>query len=672
MSSLKFKIRRLGGLLALFLVIPCSSFAAEYCTDLSYFGDYGAMSFAVTTDDDADTAVVEIIAGYAKGWRFEGSWDGESGVGSGSVMMTEDPLVGTIGFDFDIVSAGSATEITGTVETEDGSRATLFTGIEGACTVAEAPLEGDYCLKVGDENISMNVVRETSGTGRIVGNLASPTGILRPFNAMRDSATGLILEKTTGAEQFKLEFSAGIITGEFTYRGRSFDAYGIRNPAPTATGCLGIMIYSGGTGDFYYATPTIVGHHAYVGTGGGTSHPLATDNYFAKVDLRDMREIWRYELGTDEVRGGAVLDRTGNVYFVVEADRNLTFVDGFPEGSHEASSLKLIKITNPSRDAPTLEWEYAITAAGETHDLGHLTPAISKRGIIYVGGDMMHAIKPDGSELWTFAPDTTGNLQIYTAPLVDKRAVFFSVTDTGSVHEADGLYAVDALSGAEPILWSYTPEAPVDPSDGYSEEEPAPETYSSPQFNLDRTKIYTALRDRIYCFDRRGNACSTAWEEGCEIPDLAGAIRAAPLIDAAGDIYIGTKGNEDSKLYKIDGSCPTSPVIWEADTNADMYTTGVILDTGIIVIGTEPDFDAGILKAYSTTGSTAILEGYMDLDADMTWGSLRMHKGRLIGVANVATPILGGFMFSIDTAGARYERGAQNPTFRGNNLSTGR
>jgi len=82
------------------------------------------MSFAVTTDDDADTAVVEIIAGYAKGWRFEGSWDGESGVGSGSVMMTEDPLVGTIGFDFDIVSAGSETEITGTVETEDGSRAT--------------------------------------------------------------------------------------------------------------------------------------------------------------------------------------------------------------------------------------------------------------------------------------------------------------------------------------------------------------------------------------------------------------------------------------------------------------------------------------------------------------------------------------------------------------------
>ena len=672
MRTTKLNIRAAGALLVFLMATPLSAAALEYCSDLSYFGDYGAMSFDVTTDDDADTAVIEIVAGYAKGWRFEGSWDGDSGIGTGAVAMSEDPLVGTIGFDFEIVSAGSSTEIEGTIEMEDGSAATLFTGVEGACTSVEAPLEGDYCLKVGKKNISMKIIREISGTGRIVGNLASPTGTVRPFSARRDGVTGLILEKTTGAEQFKLEFAAGIVTGGYRYKGRTFAAYGIRNPTTTATGCLGIMIYSGGTGDFYYSTPTIVGHHAYVGTGGGSHHPLATDNYFAKVDLRDMREVWRYELGTVEVRGSAVLDRMGNVYFVTEDGRDLAYVDGFPEGSHDESTLKLIKITNPSRGTPILEWEYEITASGETHDMGHLTPAISKRGILYVGGDMMHAVEPDGDELWTFAPDSTGDLQIYNAPLVDKRVVFFNVTDTSATYEADGLYAVHALSGTEPALWSYTPEAPTEPSDGYSEGESAPDTYSSPQFNLDRTKIYTALRDRIYCFDRRGNACSTDWEDGCEIPDISGSIRAAPLVDAAGDIYVGTKDDEDSKFYKIDGTCPVSPVIWETETNADVYTTGVILDTGIVVIGTEPDDEAGILKAYSTTESTATMEGFLDLDADMTWGSLRMHKGRLIGVANVATSILGGFLFSIDTAGARYESGAENATFRGNNQSTGR
>ena len=674
MRTTKFNTRVVGAMLVFLMITPLSAATLEYCTDLSYFGDYGAMSFAVTTDDDADTAVVKVVAGYARGWHFEGTWDGESGIGSGAVVMSEDPLMGTFGFDFEITSAGSSTEIEGTFETEDGTVETLFTGVEGACTSVEAPLEGDYCLKVGKKNISMKIIREISGTGRIVGNLASPTGTVRPFSARRDSATGLILEKTTGAEQFKLEFAAGIVTGGYKYKGRTFATYGIRNPTTTATGCLGIMIYSGGTGDFYYATPTIVGHHAYVGTGGGSSHPMATDNYFAKVDLRDMREVWRYDLGTAEVRGSAVLDRKGRVYFVVEEGRDLSFVDGFPEGSHSGSVLKLVKISNPARGVPELEWEYEITAEGETHHMGHLTPAITSRGHIYVGGDALHAVRYDGEELWPspFSPDGAGDLQIYNAPIieeVDAKLVFFNVNDAGGDYSADGIYAVNLISGEE--LWSYTPDYTA-PSTEYSEDDPAPETYSSPQFNLDRTKIYTALRDRIYCFDLTGNACTTDWEDGCEIPDISGAIRAAPLVDAAGDIYVGTKNNEDSKLYKIVGTCPASPVIWEIDTNADVYTTGVILNTGIIVIGTEPDFDAGILKAYSTTATTGTLEGFFDLDADMTWGSLRMHKGRLIGVANVATSILGGFMFSIDTAGARYEPGAQNPTFRGNNPSTGR
>ena len=96
MRTTKFNTRVVGALLVFLMATPLSAAALEYCSDLSYFGDYGAMSFAVTTDDDADTAVVEIIAGYAKGWRFEGSWDGESGVGSGSVMSKIDSIALTL------------------------------------------------------------------------------------------------------------------------------------------------------------------------------------------------------------------------------------------------------------------------------------------------------------------------------------------------------------------------------------------------------------------------------------------------------------------------------------------------------------------------------------------------------------------------------------------------
>ena len=66
---------------------------AKYCVDDFFGGHYGAMSFDVTTNDDADTATVEIVAGYAKGWLFEGLWDGEGGLGSGAVGMIGVTLV---------------------------------------------------------------------------------------------------------------------------------------------------------------------------------------------------------------------------------------------------------------------------------------------------------------------------------------------------------------------------------------------------------------------------------------------------------------------------------------------------------------------------------------------------------------------------------------------------
>ena len=135
----------------------------------------------------------------------------------------------------------------------------------------------------------MTILSETALIVR--GNLASPSGALRGFHASRDAATGLILEKSTGAQRFSLEFAGGIVTGTFSRGGRTYDTYGIRNPTDTESGCFCIMIYSGGTGNYYYSTPTIVKRYAYAGTGAGSNHPLATDNFLVKVDLKDMREV---------------------------------------------------------------------------------------------------------------------------------------------------------------------------------------------------------------------------------------------------------------------------------------------------------------------------------------------------------------------------------------------
>ena len=82
--------------------------------------------------------------------------------------MSGHPLMGYLAFDFEISSVGSRTGIEGTMSF-GGTTETIFTGIEGVCTSDEAPLEGDYCLKVGQKNISMKIFSETAPIVR--GNL---------------------------------------------------------------------------------------------------------------------------------------------------------------------------------------------------------------------------------------------------------------------------------------------------------------------------------------------------------------------------------------------------------------------------------------------------------------------------------------------------------------------
>ena len=665
---MRFLITRLADCLRVMCfvgaLLPFNAFADKYCTEvLAFPGDYGEMSFDLVTNDTSGSATMRVVAGMAKGWEFTGDWypDG-SGNGIAEVFIDEDPLVGYLAFDI-YVEAGVA--ITGYMG--DGAPGSLptgadvaFSGAAGACTASGTPLVGSYCLNVGDTNHSLEILSE--GSGLVRGRIERRRGSWEPFRAHRDR-TGLALLRRAGGSKFHLEFAGNLVSGRLSKAGRHYDVYGIRNPMTGVVGCDAIMLYSHGSTNFYYATPTIVRNYAYIGTADGTNHGVASDNFLAKVDLRTMSEVWRHDLGTREVRGSAVLDSRGAVYFVAETGRIQEVASGTaPSGDHSGSHLKLVKLSNPATGTPRIVWERVIAGEGEVYDLGQITPAISESDVIVVGGPSVKAYRANGSEMWTFSPSSSTE-EFYNSPIVIDDTVFIN-SDGGASESApataNGIYAIDIWSGGD--SWSYTP-SDTDHYDGLS----------SPQFNDDRTRIYTALRQTLYCLDTRGNACSAAWKGGCEIPGISGDLRASPLVDANGDIFIGTKDDEDSMFYKIDGNCPNtlaSRVIWEVETYGDVYTTGVLLDNGHVVFGQEPAGSGGTLKALNMSDGS--LEGYVDLSADMTWGSLRMHEGRLIGVAGVAPRHWSGFMFSINLGGVRYEPGAENPTLRGDNTGTGR
>lgn len=645
-------------------VIPSGAFAAKYCTDLiSFPGDNGEMSFEVETNDVSRTASVTIVAGMGKGWKFTGDWhpDGK-GNGIAEVSMDKDPVVGYLAFDIFVkpgvsIVGYSADGIPGHLP--KGAAVTLR-GRAGACKKVGSPLIGNYCLRVGAENKLLEVVSESSGFVR--GKLEVRPGVTSTFLGRRDS-TGLVLKISISGTAYVLEFGGNLISGRYRRSGRSYSIYGIRNPMTGVVGCDGIRLYSHGSANFYYSTPTIVGQYAYVGTASGTNHRVARDNFFAKINLSTMTEVWRYNLGSREVRGSAVLDSKGAIYFVTETGRTQQLVSGAEaSGDHSKSRLKLMKLSNPDAKTPKVVWQRLIVGKRAVYDLGQITPAISKSDVVVVGGRLVQAYRSNGKLLWKFSPKS-GTQEFYNSPLVNSKTVFVN-SDGGSSDSSpakpNGIYAIDIWSGSE--RWSYVPDS-VSGYDGLS----------SPQFNRSRKKIYTALRQTLYCFDERGTACSSAWRDGCEIPGISGDLRASPLVDSSGNLYIGTKDNSDSVFYKINGKCPKSPaarVLWKVKTNGDVYTTGVLLHRNRVVIGQEPDRRSGVLKILDAADGS--MEGYIDLTADMTWGSLRAHGGRLVGVANVATEFLGGFLFSIKLAAAKYAAGAENPTMRGNNAATGR
>ncbi len=148
-----------------------------------------------------------------------------------------------------------------------------------------------------------------------------------------------------------------------------------------------VRSFSPGTehGGFYVNPPTIVDDHVYIGTSINSSQPAEKDNFFYKLDL-DLEEIWQYKLDDYfEVQGGAALDSSKNIYFVVTKRT---------EGKRGSQESHLYSLTNNGK----FRWKQKITYDNEKFDTGPTTPAIGTDDTIYIGHGKIFAFDPNGAE----------------------------------------------------------------------------------------------------------------------------------------------------------------------------------------------------------------------------------------------------------------------------------
>jgi outer membrane protein assembly factor BamB len=372
---------------------------------------------------------------------------------------------------------------------------------------------------------------------------------------------------------------------------------------------------------YYYNPPTVAGGHVFVGTSRKLFEDPRPDNFFFKLDAR-LRKVWEVALGKDEVRGGAAVSSDGRIYFVVEKGR---------VAGERTPVTDFLWCLDPDGK---LLWEYQLNSGEPSwdNDVGMINPAIAKDGTIYVGGEKLHALHPDGTLRWAYPPGPE-TLNVKNAPIIDP---------AGNVYFAAS-YGVHSLDPDGAPRWSY-------PNDGSF-----PETLSSPAFSYDHARVYVALGETMKCFDAATG--TPHWS----VTGGPGSFRATPAVDDQGNVYAGTKANAASTFYAIgaDGT-----VLWRNRIGADLYSSPALGDDRTIYVGSEKT-EHGQFHALDM--ATGVRKWSVAIGGDITWSSPALVEGGLLYVGS-----MNGSVYAIRSDAAGLLRNAGSARFHGGNDSTGR
>lgn len=417
---------------------------------------------------------------------------------------------------------------------------------------------------------------------------------------------------------------------------------------------------------FQYNPPTIIDNYIYIGTstrlepkGSQENLDNAPDNFFYKLDL-DFKEIWKYELKKLMVGGAAVLDSEGNIYFTA---LNYKYT-GSKEGSGYSTDIYLYSIDRSGQ----FRWKKLISAPNEAWDHAMNNLAVGKDDTIYAGDAKFYAFDKSGQEKWHYPADDKKIVGYRSAPSIDRAGnIYFWSPEPSKDNGNDQLALYKFSPGSSSPAWTkkITKAFLIQPDGSQA---PADTTYSVPAFSPDDTTVYVVNGNTVFCLSASDGA--TVWSykpEGVE-----GVFKANPAIDKDGNLYVGSKANEQSVFYaiKADGS----GLLWKNEVGADLYPSPIIGDDGRVYFGSEglKDDMSHFHSADLKTGEYTWHTGYDKYPmSDISFSSPALLDGYIY---------LGGFsqetgaeaLYKIKVNAKNYQSGAYWPRFHGSNTSNGR
>lgn len=172
-----------------------------------------------------------------------------------------------------------------------------------------------------------------------------------------------------------------------------------------------------------------------------------------------------------------------------------------------------------------------------------LNPVVDAEGTIYVGGDKLYAVKPDGVEKWSLALSN----RVTSNPVVGQEGTIY----VGS----DKFYAIDK-SGV--IKW----QSEVQVVSG-----------TSPALNSEGIIYLSSTDNDLHAMDSEGNEL---WKFKTE-----GYLNSSPAVALDGTVYVGSA---DMNLYALN---PDGTLKWKYLTKGRISTSPVIGPDGAIYVGSE-------------------------------------------------------------------------------------
>lgn len=380
----------------------------------------------------------------------------------------------------------------------------------------------------------------------------------------------------------------------------------------------------------YYGSPALSADETtvYIGTSMPFFASHENDQFFLALDATSGEMRWQHRLGHADVRSTPAVAADGSIYVMVQV---MT-----PGGAVLRDELLHLGATGDSL------WAYNINAIPLLLDVGLSAPAIGPDGTVYVTGDRLYAIHPDGSLKWAALTPTGEAMR--NSPVVGADGTVYFVT-----HNVP-LTALDPDDGA--TIWS----CPLGPND---------HCFASPAIGADGA-IYVATNPGIvYAVSPAGQV---HWTFSLASVGFDGYLRSSPAVDADGTIYFGVNnGNPSSAFFALHPDGSLKWIFEPGDLPAgvprdhfDIYSSPAIGADGTIYFGQE------FGRVYALDPTNGSMRWMAGTGQGITWSSPALASNGRLFIADLA-----GVVYAIRTESLGLKVAAPWAKFRRDLRNTG-